>query len=100
MSTELGYAGHIDQRFKRPSNLSVSAEVSDAHESRQRINDYQHGRVFFNCRFQRRQRVFRCLAGVDQNVRGARAHAPEVLSDLDRKSTRLNSSHEWISYAV
>src|SRR5438105_6501310 len=24
----------------------------------------------------------------------------DVLIDLDRKSTRLNSSHEWISYAV
>src|SRR5207247_4577993 len=24
----------------------------------------------------------------------------EGLSELDRKSTRLNSSHEWISYAV
>src|SRR5207247_5138304 len=27
------------------------------------------------------------------------AGVPEVL-DQDRKSTRLNSSHEWISYAV
>src|SRR5207247_11315159 len=25
---------------------------------------------------------------------------PAVLACLDRKSTRLNSSHEWISYAV
>src|SRR5438105_9842124 len=25
---------------------------------------------------------------------------PESLSRRDRKSTRLNSSHEWISYAV
>src|SRR5438105_10358023 len=29
------------------------------------------------------------------NIRG-----PQVLRFLDRKSTRLNSSHEWISYAV
>src|SRR5207247_8815656 len=26
--------------------------------------------------------------------------APLAPEDLDRKSTRLNSSHEWISYAV
>src|SRR5207247_3707750 len=26
--------------------------------------------------------------------------AGEILTGLDRKSTRLNSSHEWISYAV
>src|SRR5207247_8957681 len=26
--------------------------------------------------------------------------AEDVELDLDRKSTRLNSSHEWISYAV
>src|SRR5207247_11481602 len=25
---------------------------------------------------------------------------PPRLHDLDRKSTRLNSSHEWVSYAV
>src|SRR5438105_12368954 len=25
---------------------------------------------------------------------------PALLAGLDRKSTRLNSSHEWISYAV
>src|SRR5207247_7214517 len=31
-----------------------------------------------------------------------RAHslAPDILAQRDRKSTRLNSSHEWISYAV
>src|SRR5438105_9713352 len=32
-------------------------------------------------------------------VGGGRAHQPQ-LRRLDRKSTRLNSSHEWISYAV
>src|SRR5207247_5250009 len=26
--------------------------------------------------------------------------APELMIEKDRKSTRLNSSHEWISYAV
>src|SRR5207247_8137499 len=33
---------------------------------------------------------------------GAAVRKPfrEALQDLDRKSTRLNSSHEWISYAV
>src|SRR5438105_11663383 len=30
----------------------------------------------------------------------ARATGRSQLIDLDRKSTRLNSSHEWISYAV
>src|SRR5207247_3644927 len=27
-------------------------------------------------------------------------HMAESLLEVDRKSTRLNSSHEWISYAV
>src|SRR5438105_10052436 len=27
-------------------------------------------------------------------------HLAEVANGIDRKSTRLNSSHEWISYAV
>src|SRR5207247_4904590 len=30
----------------------------------------------------------------------AHANSACVYSGLDRKSTRLNSSHEWISYAV
>src|SRR5438105_7747351 len=30
----------------------------------------------------------------------ARADAPRFIAGKDRKSTRLNSSHEWISYAV
>src|SRR5438105_8717174 len=30
----------------------------------------------------------------------ARNGAGELDSNIDRKSTRLNSSHEWISYAV
>src|SRR5207247_4649850 len=41
-------------------------------------------------------------------MRDASPHRPppevdmgvELLMDLDRKRTRLNSSHEWISYAV
>src|SRR5207247_11072809 len=42
----------------------------------------------------------------DRQARGgdAAADAPEqdpfALREADRKSTRLNSSHEWISYAV
>src|SRR5207247_10723622 len=36
-----------------------------------------------------------------QDARRQRAHGrPEGEDGLDRKSTRLNSSHEWISYAV
>src|SRR5207247_8160347 len=34
-------------------------------------------------------------------VRPMRAcHPRDLLDQVDRKSTRLNSSHEWISYAV
>src|SRR6266536_4893772 len=44
-------------------------------------------------------------ADYDELVSGAEATRPQVLvTDIrmppDRKSTRLNSSHEWISYAV
>src|SRR5438105_12674401 len=44
-----------------------------------------------------------CRAAADQNqaVRAADpAKGRRLLSGRDRKSTRLNSSHEWISYAV
>src|SRR6266849_2680320 len=45
--------------------------------------------------------------GADFDCRGlglvadaARLHLVDAGLDADRKSTRLNSSHEWISYAV
>src|SRR5207247_7893457 len=43
--------------------------------------------------------------GVPQNpsawiIRASRNLALDVIRRQDRKSTRLNSSHEWISYAV
>src|SRR6266849_9751863 len=43
--------------------------------------------------------LFRSIIRVGPPVSGSRwgrEHGPQ----LDRKSTRLNSSHEWISYAV
>src|SRR5207247_10977023 len=40
-----------------------------------------------------------CLRKNAQEHPGASAE-PFSTSDADRKSTRLNSSHEWISYAV
>src|SRR5207247_3295929 len=36
------------------------------------------------------------LAGLQKRV----VAVPELAPPADRKSTRLNSSHEWISYAV
>src|SRR5438105_11560592 len=54
--------------------------------------------------------LFRSEARVPEpleRIRGGRRHAEHVtavaerrLARVDRKSTRLNSSHEWISYAV
>src|SRR5207247_3582929 len=35
-----------------------------------------------------------------QSDRAGGTHSESDSHDLDRKSTRLNSSHEWISYAV
>src|SRR2546427_9455493 len=40
------------------------------------------------------------LAGLALNPDSPLALAAEVIADLDRKSTRLNSSHSQISYAV
>src|SRR5207247_11352471 len=43
------------------------------------------------------------VTAVDVSVDGGRSWKPATLSKnqrTDRKSTRLNSSHEWISYAV
>src|SRR5438105_9740910 len=39
------------------------------------------------------------LVGVQAVFVGG-AHKQEYTKSIDRKSTRLNSSHEWISYAV
>src|SRR2546427_8628875 len=48
------------------------------------------------------ERLEAVLRGHDHEARRARhlRHAGEVLRDVDRKSTRLNSSHSQISYAV
>src|SRR5258708_22416349 len=44
------------------------------------------------------ERQFAC--SIRLRVRGPDLFAQDVESDLDRKSTRLNSSHQIISYAV
>src|SRR5207247_9484497 len=41
-----------------------------------------------------------CSASDQCHVAGTCDTATGVCSNPDRKSTRLNSSHEWISYAV
>src|SRR5438105_2381591 len=40
------------------------------------------------------------LGAVNLNLLGVAVTTTPVTIDIDRKSTRLNSSHEWISYAV
>src|SRR5438105_11435263 len=53
-----------------------------------------------------RRRGVGAVAGKDREEveqdgeEGAEEEAAVSLADGDRKSTRLNSSHEWISYAV
>src|SRR5438105_12449594 len=42
----------------------------------------------------------RPAAGHRPHVRAPRGEGAAHAARLDRKSTRLNSSHEWISYAV
>src|SRR5438105_12800244 len=51
--------------------------------------------------FRARSSVRGCRRG-QTAVRRRRADArgPQIAPPRDRKSTRLNSSHEWISYAV
>src|SRR5207247_11429314 len=44
--------------------------------------------------------LFRSLAWPGQPPRRRRRGRQRVARSADRKSTRLNSSHEWISYAV
>src|SRR5207247_7739767 len=40
----------------------------------------------------------RTVLGLSGTGRGIRRRLPEAVGRPDRKSTRLNSSHEWISY--
>src|SRR5207247_3137336 len=49
------------------------------------------------------KQIGRVLQGITQvglAVRGFYGEGSQIMGNLDRKSTRLNSSHEWISYAV
>src|SRR5207247_10261889 len=48
----------------------------------------------------KRERIMTALSAIDEQLlQLARQHGRLTLTS-DRKSTRLNSSHEWISYAV
>src|SRR5207247_6144745 len=57
-----------------------------------------HGRglsaILLDARLRSLHRVWRAACQIDMSARARRD------GGLDRKSTRLNSSHEWISYAV
>src|SRR3712207_7482606 len=48
----------------------------------------------------KRERGFACRAEINRLLFLIRQHLGECTGDLDRKSTRLNSSHANISYAV
>src|SRR5207245_8103210 len=49
---------------------------------------------------QKRQAADPCFALIGRESRNQSAHAVRIKNGLDRKSTRLNSSHGSISYAV
>src|SRR6266536_3084194 len=63
--------------------IRILAEVEDTESSLGRTKSSPRGRL-----------------RVDVPVTFGRRVLVPALPDLDRKSTRLNSSHEWISYAV
>src|SRR2546429_6673098 len=55
-------------------------------------------RTMFTVRAVRRARA--AAPGIREGISGGRGHKKRVAVHRDRKSTRLNSSHGYISYAV
>src|SRR3989449_5415699 len=69
---------------------------ADGGPSLKRVQPRAMGRAFFI-----KHRTSHLMVAVSDEVNGARlAPAPERARPPDRKSTRLNSSHGYISYAV
>src|SRR5207247_10542948 len=84
---------------RRSSDLSSEVHVPGPSSLPWEENDVPHGVVhhhFYHSKVVGDDRDFYVYTppGYDQKV------PYPVLYLLDRKSTRLNSSHEWISYAV
>src|SRR5207247_9033653 len=61
-----------------------------------RTHDLQRGEGRRN----QSRKISRAAARADEHPRQQHRSWLDTLSRRDRKSTRLNSSHEWISYAV
>src|SRR3712207_6963421 len=72
------------RRDGRPAGADAAVDVADARDARHRDV----------------HRVARAVLDVDLAVEQVRRHLVGVAGRLDRKSTRLNSSHANISYAV
>src|SRR5688500_19182763 len=94
-----------DQVFKggRKHKIAVPAHLpkrADSLVKKRFLSDQRLFRHFAEPRHQLARRQTHERFSVDHHTRSLMKRADKVLSRLDRKSTRLNSSHLVISYAV
>src|SRR5206468_13066957 len=86
---------------RRSSDLSIVIPQKDRHQYSAAFNKIANAR---NARRLVEKLWDQFALGKHQefghNLRHARAHAAMAVGATDRKSTRLNSSHDQISYAV
>src|SRR5207247_5681174 len=96
-------------RHLRPLPTRRSSDLAPRETEAVEAPDHERTRpARFLDHVQIRPRTPQCLDArleLDPRQRGADADVnaaaeADVLRGVDRKSTRLNSSHEWISYAV
>src|SRR5207247_6782613 len=84
-----------------PTRRSSDLEVGGQRQARARTPQAPDDRAIFERRiaaFHRGQHAVRARLHGEMQMRDELVHVLECIED--RKSTRLNSSHEWISYAV
>src|SRR5206468_6079440 len=74
--------------------------IIDSFACRNRLSGAGHGSVGFQSKGGRTAKTTRRTAQTNEQARGAARRTAKQGDGGDRKSTRLNSSHDQISYAV
>src|SRR5947208_6747475 len=90
---------HVRTNAEAPASLLETIAQPDA-QGQKLLRDAADTMKLTARGYHRVLRVARTLADLDGAEKIGRLHLAEALSYRDRKSTRLNSSHQIISYAV